>query len=892
MAPVRLPHCFPSQLCAAFCLLLALLLSFGPAAASTAENDYQKAADQSYLLLRNPASAQRQEWLRHIQELERIYQKHPQHRIAPACLHLAARMRQSMHQRFKQPADMDQAVAQFSNVVSLFPKSPEAAESLFALAQIEQTNGNLRGAAKTYYKLAQSYPHSSRKAQAEEQLRQLSIIAESLAARKEGRQAHVPAAKPQLSKPVMTAPAPVIMSAPKLEPPKNFIPPPVAEQKPQEKMILPQPVFKSPEPLQPALQNAPLADKKNSPAPFKAPAPPPQPVFPKIAISPPKITAVQSAPAEKKPQERMRLPLPDFTPAPPVTITVRPEPPKIPVLTQLYPLPKPQAEQKPPAAKPEPPKAAAEESSSIFDSISLPFFGKKEEKAEKPAPTAPPPAPQIKPEPPKEAPPPKQPAEPSAKIIVSDLKIAALEPEQASPAPAPAPPPEIKPEPPKSAAPAASPAPEKKAEAAVPPKPPELSPAAPEPAPPKEAPKKEPEKPALAELLPIQHWSSENYSRVAVSVSAPASYHAKLPEKDGRTLRLEFKKSHVPPELRLPVIVASGLIKHIKAEQADSETVRVSVELNNAADCKIFSLNDPFRVVVDLRGSTSEKTGTAAVSAASSPKEPLTEKERKEKAETVRRKIAVNIKPAAAEKQKLTLAQQLGLGIRRIMIDPGHGGKDTGAIGFGLQEKELVLDVAKRVRDILQKENYEVLMTRDKDVFIPLEERTALANTKNADLFLSVHVNAHPAPSVRGVETFFLNLAANPEAMRVAALENATSSRSMSEMEDILSGLMQNTKIDESSLLAEFIQTSMAEGLRQYKTKDLGVKKAPFYVLIGAQMPAVLAEISFISNKEEAELLKNDQYMQAIAEQIAVGVIAYVEHRRTAAAPLSFSPPM
>jgi N-acetylmuramoyl-L-alanine amidase len=119
--------------------------------------------------------------------------------------------------------------------------------------------------------------------------------------------------------------------------------------------------------------------------------------------------------------------------------------------------------------------------------------------------------------------------------------------------------------------------------------------------------------------------------------------------------------------------------------------------------------------------------------------------------------------------------------------------------------------------------------------------------------------------------------------MRVAALENATSSRSMSEMQGILSDLMKNTKIDESSLLAEFIQTSMADGLRQYKSKNLGVKKAPFYVLIGAQMPAALAEISFISNKDEAALLKNDQYLQAIAKQIAVGVVAYIEQRRTMA---------
>jgi N-acetylmuramoyl-L-alanine amidase len=236
--------------------------------------------------------------------------------------------------------------------------------------------------------------------------------------------------------------------------------------------------------------------------------------------------------------------------------------------------------------------------------------------------------------------------------------------------------------------------------------------------------------------------------------------------------------------------------------------------------------------------------------------------------------------------EELTLAQQLGLGVRRIVIDPGHGGKDTGATGFGLEEKHVVLNVAQKIKDFMEKEhNYEVLLTRDQDVFLPLEARTAFANTKGADLFVSIHVNAHPNARVKGVETFFLNLATNPEAMRVAALENATSTHSISEMQDILSGILQNTKIAESSLLAEFIQNSMIKGLRQakYTVKDLGVKQAPFYVLIGAQMPAVLAEIAFISNAEEAKRLQDERYLQVIAEQIAAGLIAYIEHLKTAA---------
>jgi N-acetylmuramoyl-L-alanine amidase len=185
-----------------------------------------------------------------------------------------------------------------------------------------------------------------------------------------------------------------------------------------------------------------------------------------------------------------------------------------------------------------------------------------------------------------------------------------------------------------------------------------------------------------------------------------------------------------------------------------------------------------------------------------------------------------------------------------------------------------------------------VLLTRDSDVSLALEERTAIANTKEADLFLSIHVNAHPEETIRGVETFYLNLATHTEAMRVAALENATSTHNMSEMQDILSELMQNEKINESSQLAEFVQLNMIEGLKKqkFRVKDLGVKQAPFYVLIGAEMPAILAEISFITNPEEAKLMKNEKYLQTLAEQIVAGVLSYAENQRTAALKIAPSP--
>jgi N-acetylmuramoyl-L-alanine amidase len=236
-------------------------------------------------------------------------------------------------------------------------------------------------------------------------------------------------------------------------------------------------------------------------------------------------------------------------------------------------------------------------------------------------------------------------------------------------------------------------------------------------------------------------------------------------------------------------------------------------------------------------------------------------------------------------KEEISLAQQLGLGVRKIVIDPGHGGKDPGAMAFGLKEKDIVLKIARKVETILKRKyNFQVALTRTKDTYLPLEERTAIANTQGGDLFISVHVNAHPDKTIGGVETYFLNLATNADAMRVAALENATSTHSISELQDILSDLMKNSKIAESSRLAQFVHTNLIGGTKKvYKTKDLGVKQAPFYVLIGAEMPAILAEISFITNPEEAKLLQDDIYLQRIAEQVAAGIVAYVDHHHTAA---------
>ena len=188
-----------------------------------------------------------------------------------------------------------------------------------------------------------------------------------------------------------------------------------------------------------------------------------------------------------------------------------------------------------------------------------------------------------------------------------------------------------------------------------------------------------------------------------------------------------------------------------------------------------------------------------------------------------------------------------------MVIDAGHGAHDPGAIGVGgLQEKEVTLDLALRVRDILKSDGYETVLTRDRDVYLPLEERTALANTARGDLFLSLHCNSSDNGKLNGVETYFLNLASNVRSMQTAARENSMAVANMSDLQQIVREI-QNSKMDESSQFAARVQRSLHDTLHRKfpDVKNLGVKQAPFYVLIGAQMPSILAEVSFINHRKE-----------------------------------------
>lgn len=252
--------------------------------------------------------------------------------------------------------------------------------------------------------------------------------------------------------------------------------------------------------------------------------------------------------------------------------------------------------------------------------------------------------------------------------------------------------------------------------------------------------------------------------------------------------------------------------------------------------------------------------------------------------------------PAANAGGGFSLSRQLGLGIARIVIDPGHGGHDPGAEGSGITEAQVVLDVALRLEKLLiEKAGVDVIMTRRADTYVTLEERTAIANRAQADLFLSIHANASRNRSVQGVETYFLNFATSPDAEAVAARENASSGQAMNNLPNLLKAIALNNKLDESKDLARMVQQAMVKRLRgaNRSLKDLGVKHAPFVVLIGAAMPSVLAEVSFITNGQEGRLLKDSAYRQRIADALFDGITRYQQSLKTAvpARPQQSAPP-
>jgi len=447
------------------------------------------------------------------------------------------------------------------------------------------------------------------------------------------------------------------------------------------------------------------------------------------------------------------------------------------------------------------------------------------------------------------------------------------------------------------------------------------------------------EGPRLPLMTSIRHWSTPDYTRIAIDLEEEIKYEAgRVPNPD--RIFFDLHNTKLASELiGKSFEVGEGFLRKIRVAQFNASMTRVVLEVDEVAEYSVFLLPNPYRLIIDIHGKQDQKTvmakaseppAPAAAPPTDTPKEETRPKPAENKpdatreltdagaatnSELISRKVratseptssptfeSVSPRPARTESAKgaakkppeppvqgrqaqptangeRSLIRALGLKIGRIVVDAGHGGHDTGTVGpKGLMEKDLVLDVALRLGKMLEEKlGAEVIYTRNDDTFVPLETRTAMANQHEADLFISVHANSSRSPSARGVETYYLNFTSDPEALEVAARENAVSQKSVFELQDLVKKIALKEKIHESREFANDVQRALHAGLaaRDAKLRDRGVKQAPFVVLIGANMPSILAEVSFVSNPTDEKKLKTTAHRQKIAESLFKGVSRY-----------------
>ena len=347
----------------------------------------------------------------------------------------------------------------------------------------------------------------------------------------------------------------------------------------------------------------------------------------------------------------------------------------------------------------------------------------------------------------------------------------------------------------------------------------------------------------------IRYWSGATHTRIVIDLDKEVAYKDQLLNKDialdkPPRLFIDLFAAKLSPQLKEPISIEAGLLRRVRAGQYTPNTVRVVLDLDSVADYRIFPLKNPFRVVIDVLGTSQvpQKEETAKVS------------------------------PLPAQPQPF-----------KLVLDPGHGGEDPGAIGpTGLKEKDVVLRISTMVREKIKKEmGWDVVMTREDDRFIRLEDRTAIASTEEGRLFISIHANACKDRGIRGIESYVIGTTTNKDALRLAAKENNISPRQVSDLQIILTDLKLNDpmKVIPSRQLAECVQMSLVSSLhkRYGQAKDLGVKQAPFIVLVGAEMPSTLIEVSFISNPTEERMLRDQRYLDAIADAIVDGLKRYAQ---------------
>ncbi|MBK5296074.1 MAG: N-acetylmuramoyl-L-alanine amidase [Vicinamibacteria bacterium] len=443
-----------------------------------------------------------------------------------------------------------------------------------------------------------------------------------------------------------------------------------------------------------------------------------------------------------------------------------------------------------------------------------------------------------------------------------------------------------------------------------------------------------PRTPGVARIQAIRRTVLPDVVRIAIELDQEIEYRYERIDAPVRVF-LDLAATEVAPTVALTTPFDDLVVKSVRLGPRPGRATRVVLDLEGTGRHAVFTLYNPYRIVVDIDRRTGAPEVVAAVHTAPAPPPLLkasaavsrgvppaaapapvpaslpdapTERVRVPADEEVHpappvvptpdgtpaatplpaRRAAAGAAssatlpapaaPSANAEGRFSLSRQLGLGINRIVIDPGHGGHDPGTKSRSLSEAELVLDVAKRVEALLLNEpGVEVMLTRRTDVFVPLEERTAIANREGADLFLSIHANSSRNNKAGGVETYFLNFASNPDAEAVAARENSASGRTMHSLPDIVKAITLNNKLDESRDFATLVQRAMIESLAKANggVRDRGVKQAPFVVLIGAGMPSVLAEIAFMTHSQEGRLLKTPAYRQRVAEALFQGIRRY-----------------
>lgn len=421
---------------------------------------------------------------------------------------------------------------------------------------------------------------------------------------------------------------------------------------------------------------------------------------------------------------------------------------------------------------------------------------------------------------------------------------------------------------------------------------------------------------AVHSVTAVRHWSSAEATRIAVEVSGSFEYHT---ERLHNPERVYYDILNARPRIQshrfFTENLTDKLVSKIRVAETAPGVTRVVLDLTGVVDATTSQLANPNRLIIELRRGTTPPVPTAlpatpppaivspvlAEAPAPPPGPAKTASDRPAKPARVERAAATPkaaaSKPEPAKPDLLpaetataarrtstgntSLIRALGLKIGRVVIDPGHGGHDQGTeSAHGLLEKDLVLDVAKRVGALIEERlGAEVIYTRTDDTFIPLEARTALANDNKADLFLSIHANSSPVPRIAGVETYYRSFTNAKDALEVAARENASSQKSIAELEDVIHTMMLGEKVEESKDFAARVQSALYSfSARNFAgIRDRGVKKAPFVVLNGAKAPSVLVEIGFLSNSREEALLRKPEYRQKLAEALFRGVSKYAE---------------